>query len=162
MLVKEIMNKYPITLSPSDTIRDAAERVAKYSVVAITVVDENEKVVGILTEGDLLYKKLRPHAPHYVNVLGASIYYTGISEYNKDFKKLLATTVAELMTKEVITCYENTDLAEAVRVMLEKHLKAIPVVNKDGRLKGVLNRREIMKAIADDYKLEEEKEANHK
>ena len=81
---------------------------------------------------------------------------------NKDFKKLLATTVAELMTKEVITCYENTDLAEAVRVMLEKHLKAIPVVNKDGRLKGVLNRREIMKAIADDYKLEEEKEANHK
>ena len=44
MLVKEIMNKYPITLSPSDTIRDAAERVAKYSVVAITVVDETKKL----------------------------------------------------------------------------------------------------------------------
>ena len=44
------------------------------------------KLLGIISEGDLLYKKVRPHVPHYVNVLGASIYYNGIGEYNAKFK----------------------------------------------------------------------------
>ena len=48
------------------------------------------KLLGIISEGDLLYKKVRPHVPHYVNVLGASIYYNGIGEYNAQFKKIVS------------------------------------------------------------------------
>ena len=104
MLIAEAMNKYPATISKELSINEAAKLLVKYQVAALTVVDEDNKLIGIITEGDLLYKKIRPHAPHYVNVLGASIYYSGIGEYNAQFKKLLAAHVEELMTTEVITC----------------------------------------------------------
>lgn len=104
MLIAEAMNKYPATISKELSINEAAKLLVKYQVAALTVVDDDNKLIGIITEGDLLYKKIRPHAPHYVNVLGASIYYSGIGEYNAQFKKLLAAHVEELMTTEVITC----------------------------------------------------------
>lgn len=93
---------------------------------------------------------MRPHVPHYVNVLGASIYYNGIGEYNSQFKKLLASSVEDLMTKEVITAKPETEVEEVVAVMLDKHLKSMPVVDEEGVLIGSLGRRDIIKLIAKD------------
>lgn len=112
--------------------------------------DEENKLLGIISEGDLLYKKVRPHVPHYVNVLGASIYYNGIGEYNAQFKKLLASHVYELMTSDVITTTPDKDVEEIVSVMLDQHLKNVPVVDKEYRLIGILSRRDIIKLIAKD------------
>lgn len=86
MLIAEAMNKYPATVTKETSINEAAKLLVKYKVAALSVVDEDNKLVGIITEGDLLYKKVRPHAPYYVNVLGASIYYSGIGEYNRSSK----------------------------------------------------------------------------
>ena len=148
MKVSEVMNKYPTVISRDGTINEAAQLLVKHNLTAISVVDAHNKLEGIITEGDLLYKKVRPHAPHYVNVLGASIYYSGIGEYNAQFKKLLATHVAELMTKDVITCHPETEVEEVVGVMLEKHLKSVPVVDEDNCLQGVITRHDIMRLIA--------------
>ena len=150
MLIAEAMNKYPATISKELSINEAAKLLVKYQVAALTVVDEDNKLIGIITEGDLLYKKIRPHAPHYVNVLGASIYYSGIGEYNAQFKKLLASHVHELMTDEVITTTPDKDVEEIVSVMLDQHLKNVPVVDKEYRLIGILSRRDIIKLIAKD------------
>ena len=150
MLIAEAMNKYPATVTKETSINEAAKLLVKYKVAALSVVDEDNKLVGIITEGDLLYKKVRPHAPYYVNVLGASIYYSGIGEYNAQFKKLLASHVHELMTDEVITTTPDKDVEEIVSVMLDQHLKNVPVVDKEYRLIGILSRRDIIKLIAKD------------
>lgn len=150
MRIEEVMNKYPVTIDKEAPISDVAELLVKYNLTAVSVVDENNKLIGIITEGDLLYKKVRPHVPHYVNVLGASIYYNGIGEYNSQFKKLLASSVEDLMTKEVITAKPETEVEEVVAVMLDKHLKSMPVVDKEGVLIGSLGRRDIIKLIAKD------------
>jgi CBS domain-containing protein len=150
MRIEEVMNKYPVTIDKQAPISDVAELLVKYNLTAVSVVDENNKLIGIITEGDLLYKKVRPHVPHYVNVLGASIYYNGIGEYNSQFKKLLASSVEDLMTKEVITAKPETEVEEVVAVMLDKHLKSMPVVDEEGVLIGSLGRRDIIKLIAKD------------
>ena len=150
MRIEEVMNKYPVTIDKQAPISDVAELLVKYNLTAVSVVDENNKLIGIITEGDLLYKKVRPHVPHYVNVLGASIYYNGIGEYNSQFKKLLASSVDDLMTKEVITAKPETEVEEVVAVMLDKHLKSMPVVDEEGVLIGSLGRRDIIKLIAKD------------
>lgn len=150
MRIEEVMNKYPVTIDKQAPISDVAELLVKYNLTAVSVVDENNKLIGIITEGDLLYKKVRPHVPHYVNVLGASIYYNGIGEYNSQFKKLLASSVEDLMTKEVITAKPETEVEEVVAVMLDKHLKSMPVVDGKGVLIGSLGRRDIIKLIAKD------------
>lgn len=148
MLIAEAMNKYPVTVTKDTTIYEAAKLLVKYKVAGLIVVDENNKLEGIITEGDLLYKKVRPHAPHYVNVLGASIYYSGIGEYNAQFKKLLAVQVEELMTKEVITCGPKEEVEPVVATMLEKHLKTMPVVDEHGVVIGVFSRRDVVELIA--------------
>ena len=150
MRIEEVMNKYPVTIDKQAPISDVAELLVKYNLTAVSVVDENNKLIGIITEGDLLYKKVRTHVPNYVNVLGASIYYNGIGEYNSQFKKLLASSVEDLMTKEVITAKPETEVEEVVAVMLDKHLKSMPVVDEEGVLIGSLGRRDIIKLIAKD------------
>ena len=87
MKIQEVMNKYPVIVGKDAPISDVADLLVKYNLTAVSVVDDNNKLLGIISEGDLLYKKVRPHVPHYVNVLGASIYYNGIGEYNAKFKK---------------------------------------------------------------------------
>lgn len=150
MTVQEIMNKYPATVTEEATITEVAQLLVKHNVTALPVVKEDNKLVGVITEGDLLYKKVRPHAPHYVNVLGASIYYGGIGEYNDQFKKLLASHVRDLMSTEVVTGTPNTDVEEAVATMVERHLKALPIVDEQYRLVGVLSRHDIMRLIAEE------------
>lgn len=147
MKIQEVMNKYPVTVGKDAPISDVADLLVKYNLTAVSVVDDNNKLLGIISEGDLLYKKVRPHVPHYVNVLGASIYYNGIGEYNAQFKK---SHVHELMTEEVITTTPDKDVEEIVSVMLDQHLKNVPVVDKDYHLIGILSRRDIIKLIAKD------------
>lgn len=148
MKVSDIMNKYPVSVEKTTRIEDVVHLLVKHNLTAIPVVTKDNIVIGIISEGDLLYKKIKPHAPHYVNILGASIYYNGIGEYNEQFKKLLATEVVDLMNQDVITTKPDTDVEEIVAVMVDQHLKNLPVVNRDGKLVGMLSRHDIMKLIA--------------
>ncbi|MCF0155288.1 MAG: CBS domain-containing protein [Veillonella sp.] len=148
MKVQNVMNKYPVTVAKDASIAEVAKLLVRHNLSAVSVVDDDNQLIGIITEGDLLYKKVRPHVPHYVNVLGASIYYNGIGEYNEQFTKLLASHVAELMTDEVITAKAEDDVEDVVAVMLDKHLKTVPVVDADNKLVGEIGRRDVIELIA--------------
>ena len=150
MTLQEIMNKYPITVGKDEQITNVAKLMVKHNLTAIAVVDEDNKLIGIVSEGDLLYKKVRPHAPHYINILGANIYYGGIGEYDAQFKKLVATKVEEIMTTEVITAYADAEVEVTVGAMVEKHLKNLPVVDDAYHLVGMVSRHDIMKLIAEE------------
>ena len=150
MILQEIMNKYPITIGKEEQLTEVAKLMVKHNLTAISVVDDNNKLIGIISEGDLLYKKVRPHAPHYINILGANIYYGGIGEYDAQFKKLVATKVEEIMTTEVITAYADAEVEVTVGAMVEKHLKNLPVVDDAYHLVGMVSRHDIMKLIAEE------------
>ena len=150
MTLQGIMNKYPITVGKEEQLTEVAKLMVKHNLTAISVVDENNKLIGIISEGDLLYKKVRPHAPHYINILGANIYYGGIGEYDAQFKKLVATKVEEIMTTEVITAYADAEVEVTVGAMVEKHLKNLPVVDDAYHLVGMVSRHDIMKLIAEE------------
>ena len=138
MTLQEIMNKYPITVGKDEQITNVAKLMVKHNLTAVAVVDDENKLIGIVSEGDLLYKKVRPHAPHYINILGANIYYGGIGEYDGQFKKLMATHVEEIMSTEVITAYADAEVEVTVGAMVEKHLI------------GMVSRHDIMKLIAEE------------
>ncbi|WP_126937121.1 CBS domain-containing protein [Veillonella sp. CHU740] len=150
MILQEIMNKYPITVGKEEQLTEVAKLMVKHNLTAISVVDDNNKLIGIISEGDLLYKKVRPHAPHYINILGANIYYGGIGEYDAQFKKLMATKVEEIMTTEVITAYADAEVEVTVGAMVEKHLKNLPIVDDAYHLVGMVSRHDIMKLIAEE------------
>lgn len=147
MKVSEIMEKNPPTVLPTATIKEVADILLEHRLNAIPVTDEEGNLLGIVSEGDLLYKKVRPQAPHYMNLLGASIFYGGLRKYNDNFHKLLAAQTQELMTKDVIVSHEDEDVESAASVMLEEHLKILPVV-RDNKVIGCVSRRNIISIIA--------------
>lgn len=147
MLACDIMSKYVLTCDKKTTIHDLIRLFVKHRVSAIPVVGEDNRLVGIVSEGDLLYKKVRPHVPRYINLLGASIYYSGYGKYEETFRKLLATTAEEIMTEHVFYVAPEADAELVADMMVEEHLKNVPVV-KDGRLVGIISRSDILALIA--------------
>lgn len=110
------MIRNPITLTPDQTIGDALELMKKYTVSGIPVIDNDEKLVGILTNRDLRF------------------------EPNKRLK------VSALMTKEnLITAPLGTTLEKAEKILQRYKIEKLPVVDKYGKLKGLITFKDIMK-----------------
>lgn len=106
----------PITLSPEKSIGEALDLMKKYSVSGIPIVDQNEKLVGILTNRDLRF------------------------EPNKKLK------VSDLMTKEnLITAPLGTTLEMAEKILQKYKIEKLPVVDKAGKLKGLITFKDIQK-----------------
>lgn len=146
----DIMEKVFVTASLETSVFDLVHMFVKHKITVIPIVDRGDQLIGIVTDADLLYKKIKPHVPHYVNLLGASIYYNGISEYDKGFKKLMACTAKEMMTKDVIIAAPDASVEQLAGVMVAEHLKVIPIV-KDKRIVGIVTRHNILDELYSEY-----------
>ncbi|MBP2640363.1 MAG: hrp1 [Firmicutes bacterium] len=146
MKAKDIMVKDVITVSPEATIREIATVLIENKISGVPVVAANGNLVGIVTEGDLLYKENNPRIPDFINILGAIIYYRNVERYNADFKKLMAGTASEIMTAKTIVVSEDTEIDKIVGLMLEHDIKRIPVVN-GGQVIGIISRADIIKTL---------------
>ena len=145
---KDFMTKYVLTVSPDTTIQELVRLFVRHPVSAVPVTGADSELLGIVSEGDLLYKKARPYIPQYVDVLGASIYYYGYGKYEESFRKLLATKASEIMTKDVRCVTPETDMETITTLMIDEHLKSVPVIDKPKRLVGIITRHDILSVVA--------------
>lgn len=100
MLVKDIMTKNVITVKKDASIREIAQTIVDHDISGLPVVDEEGKVCGIVSEGDLVRKEFAPELPDELCILGAVIYYSGLREYQDAFRKIAAISAEQLMTKK--------------------------------------------------------------
>jgi len=106
----------PFQLRPDDTVRAATNLMARFSISGVPIVDENERLVGIITNRDL------------------------------QFERDLDRPLREAMTKDrLITAPEGTTLDEAERILAQHRIEKLPVVDKDRRLKGLITIKDIHK-----------------
>ena len=110
MKAKDFMTKYVFTVSPDTTVQELVGLFVTHPVSAIPVVGDDNELLGIVSEGDLLYKKVQPKIPPHVDVLGGTVYYCGFGRYEKSFRKLLATTAKDIMTTDVRCVTPETDM----------------------------------------------------
>lgn len=153
---KDFMEKYVFSVPPEITVHELIRLFVSHNVSAIPVVDGDDTLLGIVSEGDLLYKKVRPYIPQHIDVLGGTLYYCGYGRYEKSFKKMLATKASEIMTKETICVRPDTEMSVITTLMVDKHLKTVPVVNERNKLVGMITRHDILTVLA----LSENKEAD--
>ena len=157
---KDFMTKYVFTVTPDTTVQQLVGLFVTHPVSAIPVVGDDNELLGIVSEGDLLYKKVTPRIPQYVDVLGGNLYYCGFGRYEKSFRKMLAITAEEIMTKDVRCVTPETDMEVITTLMVDEHLKTVRVVTKaklsvsvegpqpPARLVGIITRHDILGAIA--------------
>ena len=153
------MTKYVFTVAPETTVQQLIGLFLTHPVSAIPVVGEDNELLGIISEGDLLYKKVTPRIPQHVDILGGNLYYCGFGRYEKSFRKMLAITAGEIMTRDVRCVTPETNMETITTLMVDEHLKTVPVVQKaklnvptdaepPARLVGIITRHDILGAIA--------------
>lgn len=146
MKTRDMMTKDVITVSPETSVRDVAALLVKHKISGIPVVDKDGKVLGIVSEGDVLRKRIAPKAPDTLSILGTMICYDGMKEYQEAFRKMGANTAVEIMTEPVIAVDVNDDICKVGEVILNHHIKRVPVM-ENGKLTGIISRSDLVKLL---------------
>ncbi len=146
----DIMNAVP-TVSPEDDARTAIDILAKQDLAAVPVVDAENKVVGIVSESDLILsdEEADLHLPHMLNIMGGVIFTGSMKGFEERLDKAFATKVSELMTTDPITVAGYRQASEVARLIAEHHHNHLPVVDEDGKLLGLVTRADALAAIVD-------------
>jgi CBS domain-containing protein len=141
--VSEVMHREVATLHPDSPITAVVELLLDKDFTAVPVVDDQDKVVGMVSDNDLL---TRGEMKVTISLKRATDldYVRGLHDSleNPHHK------VSEVMTRQVVTITPDAILARGARLMVEKHLKRLPVVDSDGKLVGILGRLDILNTIA--------------
>lgn len=140
MLVKDFMVNDVIKLHKEDSIKKVLETFVENKIGGLPLVDDNNKLVGIVTDGDVI-RYIRPKSYGAIY-----IYYAENLDENLEFKS--QEPVKHIMTKRVATLNENNSLEEALKNLSYHHYKKIPVVNNNNEVVGIISRGDIIKVLA--------------
>jgi CBS domain-containing protein len=150
MNVEDMMSSEVVTVSPSTPIKEVARLLVNRRISGVPVVDDEGRVHGVVSEGDIVIKErgvAEPSGHAYHRLFGAD---------EGEALKREARTAAEAMTCPAVTIEPARSVAEAARVMVERSVNRLPVV-REGRLVGIVTRADLVRVfVRDDEELERE------
>ncbi|MHB8793008.1 MAG: CBS domain-containing protein [Thermoleophilia bacterium] len=147
MTAKEIMKSEVITISEDASVQELAAMLAKKKISGAPVVDDQKRVVGIVSEGDLVSQDADIHFPHYIELLGNIIYLESVKKYEERLEKAAASSVRDIMTTEVLSVQKDAELHEIATLMTEHNVNRLPVLDGDV-LVGIITRGDVVRAMA--------------
>lgn len=145
----EIMDADVPAISPDADARAAIELLARTELGAIPVIDAERKVVGIVSESDLVIgdEEADLHLPHYLNIMGGIVFVGSMKGFEERLDKAFATKVSELMTPDPVVVREDDDAETVAKTVAEEHHNHLPVVDGEGRLAGMVTRADALAAL---------------
>jgi CBS domain-containing protein len=145
----EIMDAEVPAVSPDADARNAIELLARTEKGAIPVVDGERRVVGIVSESDLILSEEESdlHLPHYLNIMGGIVFVGSMKGFEKRLEKAFATKVSELMTADPIVVRGDDDAETVAKTIADEHHNHLPVVDDEGRLAGLVTRADALAAL---------------
>jgi CBS domain-containing protein len=148
----EIMARDVPTVKPDDDARTAIDLLSKTDLGAIPVVDDEDKLVGIVSESDLVLSEEESdlHLPHYLNIMGGIVFVGSMKGFEERLEKAFATKVSELMTADPIAARDYEAVDRVARKIADSHHNHLPVVDADGNLVGMVTRADALFALVGD------------
>jgi CBS-domain-containing membrane protein len=137
-IVRDVMTPDVITVSKGTAFEVIAAALREHRVSAFPVLDETSQVIGVVSESDLLAKLALGLGDD-----GMPGMITGILRRQQQ-KKAHAVTATELMTSPAYTVRPDDTVEQAARIMYRRNVKRLPVVDKDGRLAGIVSRADVL------------------
>ncbi len=133
--VQDVMTSRVVSVPESAGYKDIVTLLCRNRVSAVPVLDPAGRVTGVVSEADLLVKQAAPALP-----VGA----VRLAWRLKERSKASAVTAAELMTSPAVTVAADADVAKAARLMQDRGVKRLPVVDAEGRLAGIVSRVDVL------------------
>ncbi|MFH7025804.1 MAG: CBS domain-containing protein [Heteroscytonema crispum UTEX LB 1556] len=146
--VADVMSREPITVRAETPLKEAIQILAERRISGLPVVDDTGKLVGIISETDLMWQETGVTPPAYIMFLDSVIYLKNPATYDRDLHKALGQTVGEVMSKNPVTISGDKSLKEAARIMHDRNVHRLPVLEGEGQVIGILTRGDIIRAMA--------------
>ncbi len=148
--VADVMSSNPIVVQGETPLKEAIQILAEKRISGLPVVDDGGKLVGIISETDLMWQETGVTPPAYIMFLDSVIFLKNPAAYERDLHKALGQTVGEVMSKNPITTKSNQLLKEAAKMMSDRNVHRLPVLDTEGKVVGILTRGDIIRAMAND------------
>jgi len=144
MLAKDIMTTDVITIAPSLSVEQIAQLLLSCSISGVPVVDAEDRLVGLVSEGDLLRRPeggTERQRSWWLNLLVSS------EERAREFIKTHGHKAEDIMTREVMTVTPDTPVGEIAGILERRRIKRMPVV-EDGKIVGIVSRANLLHGLA--------------
>lgn len=142
MKVSDVMSRGLLWVGPQDSVRKAAERMLRYGVNGFPVLDQG-RLVGIITQGDFLRRVETGTERHRIKL---AEFFADSGQLADEYVRSHGRTVADVMTREVVTVSAEAPLSDAVELMIRHQVKRLPVVSTNGVL-GMISRVDLLHAF---------------
>ncbi len=147
IVAKDIMVKKVVTINKNESIKKLSDLLIKNNISGVPVLDEDGRLVGIATEGDLIVKDADLHFPRYFQLLDSIIYLESLNKFKRNLKKYLGTKVEDIMTDKVRTVREDTPISEVANIIIKYNINRVPVLDNRGNLVGIITRADIVRSM---------------
>jgi len=126
-----------------ETVERVIHILSKQSVSGIPVVDDNMKVVGFISENDII----KAAVPSYFMLLQSASFIPDTNQLIKNLSRIKDKPISEFMSKPPITVNENDPLITAADLLIRHGLKTLPVIDKNSRLVGIIRRIDVLRGV---------------
>lgn len=144
MRAKDIMTNAVITVERNARVNDAIGLMLEHNISALPVVDDDDRLIGLISEGDLMRRLRDKDAPRRSWWLEAI---SGSGNTAEDFIKTRSQHVSDVMTTDVESVSEDAGVGEIARLLEKRRIKRVPVL-RDGRVVGIVSRANLLHALA--------------
>ncbi|AGL00698.1 CBS-domain-containing membrane protein [Desulfoscipio gibsoniae DSM 7213] len=146
----DIMTTDVITVNTHDDLEKVARLLLEHRISGLPVVDDGGKLVGVVSEADLVFQEKPVRTPFYVVIFDSPIYLERPNRFIEDIKRAIAQKVGELMSTNLYTVGPEASIRDVATIIAEKGVNRVPVVDVDGKLIGIITRQDIIKASLGD------------
>ena len=146
LTAKDIMTKSVTTVGAATTIEELARILMEHKISGVPVVDDNENLIGIVTENDLISRDKRLHIPTVMRLFDSFIMLESPGKIEKEIKRMTAITVNDIYTKEAITVTEGTPVQDIATIMSEKRF-ILFLLLKEKKILGIIGKIDLIKGI---------------
>ena len=144
MQARDVMSTTVATIKPDTTVGVIVALLLERRISGLPVLDDNGRVVGVVSEGDLLHRKETDTERHRGRWLSL---WSGTEELARDYVKSHGLFARDIMSRPAITIAEGAALGDVVNILESRRIKRVPVV-RDGKLVGIVTRADLLRGLA--------------
>jgi len=145
---RDIMTPDPVSVTETTGVQELAQVLLDTHHHGVPVVDEANRLVGVVTDADLVDTNKRIHLPTVVTILDVLIPISGFKQYAEDLRKATATTAGDLCTRGVDYVLPDAEMNDVATLLSEHHIHLVPVLDEAEKLLGVITNTDIIRALS--------------
>ncbi len=144
---RDIMTGDVATVTLDISITEVASLFHNNKISGAPVVDDENRLIGIITESDLIDQTKKLHIPTVVAIFDAVIYLESLRHFEKELKKMTGTKVKDVYTADAVSVNIDTPVNEIASIMADRHFHTLPVLD-GGKIVGIVGKDDIIKTMA--------------